>query len=196
MLRVATAFRQDAAFKRDYYALKSHCVPSCPAETVTPRAATVFRQDTAFRRDYYAVKSHCVPIIASRLACRTRNLGIFKIISMRGEGNGKFRLGRNPLPPTPSLFASIRTQFRLAAVVPVKIHLRAATYASGSNGPDNSPAGTGTGCRLCHWNGIHTPGGVPFKPFFRIPPRFPRRRGSPPRSPRGRGRSSRRLFQT
>ena len=28
---------------------------------------------------------------------------------MRGEGNGNFRLGRNPLPPTPSLFASIRT---------------------------------------------------------------------------------------
>ena len=53
---------------RDYYAVKSHYVPACPAETVAPRAATASRHDTAFGRDYYALKSHGVPTITSRLA--------------------------------------------------------------------------------------------------------------------------------
>ena len=48
-----------------------HCL-----KPVTPCAVTGFKQDMAFKRDYYALKSHYAD-----LSCRTRNLGIFKIIT-------------------------------------------------------------------------------------------------------------------
>lgn len=45
-------------------------------EPVTPSDVTGFKQDMAFKRDYYALKSHY-----DDLPCRTRNPGIFKIIT-------------------------------------------------------------------------------------------------------------------
>ena len=59
--RAATAFRQDTAFGRDYYALKSHCIPTIASRLDLPNPQSRHRQD------YYAVKSHFFSTIASRL---------------------------------------------------------------------------------------------------------------------------------
>ena len=74
----ATTFRQDTAFKQDYYAVKSHYVPTILPRLALPNPSrraprrisrdTASSKNTAFKKDYYALKSHGVPTITSRLA--------------------------------------------------------------------------------------------------------------------------------
>ena len=97
--RAATAFRQDTAsskntiFSQDYYALKSHCVPTITSRLALPKPSRraprrVSGKNTAFTQDYYALKSHYVPAIASRLALQKPSRRAPRRLS------GKIRLSR------------------------------------------------------------------------------------------------------
>ena len=59
--RCDAAFKQDAAFNRDYSALKSHFIPIIASRLDLPDPQSRHLQDYCLR-DYYAVKSHFVPL--------------------------------------------------------------------------------------------------------------------------------------